>query len=158
DTSAALLAALDLEGAFGANASVLRQALQTLRADLATQRAALAADPNLTATLRAQLDAAFDASGAPEMLRQLISDIEALLAPSAAAGTQAAETTVVGVFSRGSDTIKIVGGIARGAGLALSTPALVLLGAAAATIAGVLVAANDPLTPLIYGLTFFDAD
>ena len=133
DTAAALLLALDLEGVYSAaDAGALRAQLQRFRADLATQRAALGADSNYTADVRARFDAAFDSSGTPEQLRQLIADIETLFETSAlgrsARRPAAAAVTVAVAVSRFASTVAVLAGEAGSTAPLLAAPAAPLLG------------------------------
>ena len=152
--------ATDIESAFGDNAAVLREGLQRFRTDLAAQRAALAADPNFTAEVRARLDAAFDGSGVPEMLRQRIAEIEELLVPSAGQGGGAA-VPLVGAFAHGTATMAVVRGVAVAAS-ALTLPetaVLATIGLVVGFVGGLIYAAatNPPTAPILLALAFADA-
>ena len=165
DQTLEALLALDVEAAFGDNAPIVRQATAHHRIELAEQRAALAADPQLDEAARIALDAAVDASGAPEELRALIAELEAL---AAAAGDGGVATTVNPnhlAWRNGARTLKIAGNVVRAAGTAaaaagttISTPILVAIGATVAITAGAGVVGSDPLTPLITGIAYRDAD
>ncbi len=164
DTALDRLLALDVEAAFGDNAPIIRNATARHRTELAEQRAALAADPQLDEAARIALDAAVDASGAPEELRALIAELEAL---AVAAGDGGVATTVNPAYlawQNGGRTIKIAGSVVRAAGTAaaaagttISTPILVAIGATIAITAGAGVVGSNPLTPLITGIDYLDA-
>ena len=169
DTVAALLLALDLESAFGDSAANLRLSLQRFRTDLTAQRAALATDPNFTADVRTRLDAAFDSSGVPEQLRQLITDIETLIAGSGS-GAAVADITVAVVVSRFAATGAILAAQAASAGPAIvapaaaagaviTLPAVIAIGVLTAIVVGVAyLAGENSNVPIISSLTFTDGN
>jgi len=152
----AQLLMLDVDSVYGDAAALIREELTRYRSDLVDQRAALANAPELSDADRLQLDAAIDGSGVPELLRQLLVDLAAPASPPGP-NRAAAATAPVLAFKRGADTIKIVRGVAQTAAATLSTPAIVAIATGAAIIGGVLLAASDPITPLIFGITYVDA-
>lgn len=164
DTAVAKLAALDLEEAFGDNAEPLGSALQDFRNRLAELRAQFDSDPNVTPVMRAQVGAGFDASGVPEMLRDLIAEIDGTAgadsgAAASATGAAAAPTGVVGGFVRGAKTIRVVqavgGAVATGLTLP-ATPVLAGIALVAGVVAGVIVAAvaSPAGTPFVENIAF----
>ena len=169
DTAAALLLALDLESAYGpADGAGFRQSLQRFRIDLAAQRAALVTDPNFTADVRARVDAAFDSSGTPEQLRQLIMDIETLLAGSGG-GAALADLTVAVVVSRFAATGALLAAQAGSTAPLVAAPAAPLLGiglpavvaitAVVALVAGgAYLASQNSRVPVIYSVIFEDGN
>lgn len=162
-TVAERFAALDLASAFGDDASVVRDALQVLRDNIATQRAALAADPAFTAELRAQLDASIDSSGVPEALRDVLADIDALSATTSQppAQTSGAAVQLVQIAQKFRKTVAVArAALAAGTAVAAETAAvpveLVAIGIAA--VAGTLaLAGSAALPPIITSQTFTDS-
>ncbi len=166
DTAASLLLALDLDGALGTDATALRQGLQALRTNLAAQRAALNADPEFTPAVRAQLDAAFEGSGTPEMLRDLIAEIEDLLAPSAEQRASPIDPAVSGAkdaIAKTGGIVSILGALAAASGAAFSAPVAagiaLTLGVAAGVVTyfGTGMGAAAPMAPSIVAVAFLDA-
>jgi hypothetical protein len=158
DTAVSLMLALDLNSIFGSDAGTLRDGLQTFRTDLAAQRAALAADPNLTAAARARLDAAVDGSGAPEMLRDLISELENLLSSRAPHRFRPLldPTLAVGALARGAQTLRIVGAVAATATAPVSLAAAAGIALLVGIGTGVLIHfASMPMAPVIASLLVF---
>jgi hypothetical protein len=135
DTATAKLAALDLDGAFGENAEPLSEALQRFRDQLAMRRAEFESDASITPDVRLQVDAAFDGSGTPDMLRDLIDEIDAVATDSNGIGATAA-TPVVLAFRRGARTIRVVKGVAGAAGTIIAVPSAPIL-AGVSLVAGV---------------------
>lgn len=125
------LESLNLEQVYGDDAEAVRSELVRVRSALAVERARLAADPTFTQPLRAQLDAAFDSSGLPERLRQLLADINAIGSGGAAAGAEGGGAAIdpFTLIAIASTLIASIAGLAAG-GLALG---------AATAIASVLV-------------------
>jgi hypothetical protein len=158
DTAVSLMLALDLNSIFGSDAGTLRDSLQSFRTDFAAQRAALAADPNLTAAVRAHLDAAVDGSGAPEMLRALISELESLLVSRAPRGFRPLlnPTVAIAAIARGARTIRIVGAVATAATAPISLPAAAGIALLLGIATGVMIHfASMPMAPVIASLVAF---
>lgn len=150
DQLAALLEQLPLEEGFGTDATVLHEELQLLRADLAAQRTALTTDPAFGVDARAALDAAVDASGIPELLRQRIAEVQALLAPAPGNGSGGQGTLAVrGAIAAGSATIRLAGAAlaaaGAGTGVAISTPVIVTV----VVIGGILAIAGGYYTGVL---------
>jgi hypothetical protein len=170
DTAAALLLALDLESTYSAaDAAALRERVQRFRTDLATQRAALAADPNFTPDIRARFDAAFDSSGMPEQLRQLIVDVESLLGASRSRAAVADVITIAVAVSRFAATSALLAAQAGSTAPLLAAPAAPLLGiglpvvlaigAIAALVAGgAYLAGQNSRAPEILSIIFEDGN
>ena len=167
DTTASLLLALDLDAALGTDATALRQSLQALRTNLAAERAALNADPQFTPALRAQLDAAFEGSGTPEMLRDVIAEIEDVLAPSVqrrASPIDPAASGASDAIAKTGRIVSILGGLAAASAAAFSAPvaagiALTLgITAGVVTYFGTGMGADAPMAPSIVAVEFFDAE
>lgn len=161
DTLLARLLDLDVETAFGDGAPIIREELGRYRQELAAQRAALAVDPDLDEAARLALDAAADGSGAPEALRATIAEVETLAAGEG--GPAASVNREKLAFQAGARTIQIVGGVARAAAgvatrTAIATPVLGLIAAGLVIHGGVILALEDPVTPLITGIDYLDAD
>lgn len=164
DAALAGLLELDVEAAFGDNAPLIRQEYARTRQELAAQRAALATDPGLDEAARIALDAAVDASGAAEELRALLAELEGGVALAGIGGP--AQIGIVRTFERGARTIKIVGGVVRAAGTAAAAttttigtaPILAAIAAGLAINAGAVLVGSNPLTPLITGIDYLDAD
>lgn len=172
DTATALLLALDLEDAYSAeDAAALREQLQHFRTALAAARAALAADPNYTADVRARFDAAFDGSGTAGQLRQLIADIEDLLgAPASrwrpAAGPIATVAIAVSRFAatqallaaEAGSTAPLVAAPAAAAA-AFTLPAVIAIATAAALLAGgAYLAGQNSRAPEFFSIIFQDGN
>jgi hypothetical protein len=165
DATLEALLALDVEAAFGENAAIIRQEYARYRQELGVQRAELATDPTLDEAARIAIDAAVDASGAAEALRALLDEIEGGGAQTAGSGGPA-QTGVVGTFRKGAQTIKVVGGVVRAAGAAAAAttatisaaPIVAAIAAGLAINAGAVLVGSNPLTPLITGITYLDAD
>ncbi|HUI26906.1 MAG TPA: IPT/TIG domain-containing protein [Candidatus Kryptonia bacterium] len=159
DTAVAKLAALDLDTAFGDTAAPLRDSLQNFRQQLNDLMVQLAANPDFTDAGRAQLDAAFDASGLPEMVRQLISDIDAAVGGQ---GGAADPTAVVGVLVRGAQTIRVVQGVVAAAGTGIAIPVAPILAgisliagvATGVIVAAVAISSGSTGDPFIQNVTF----
>lgn len=174
DTATAELLGLDLETAFGDDAAAVRQALADFRTTLTTQRNAFAAD--ITPAERAQLDAAIDSSGLPDLLRSLIDDLHGLASsgkPGANlrsdTGAAAADTALIlAAASRWGAVAAIARGIVAAAATFLTPPgalaaaALALAAGVAAGLAVVAAMAHAPmatvLVPLLVGVQYFDID
>lgn len=163
DTVLARLLDLDVEAAFGDNAPIIRQEYARYRAELAEQRAALAADATLGEAARIVLDAAADASGAPEQLRAQIAELEALTVGD---GGVAAPPNPYLAFQNGARTLQIAGAVVRAAGTAAAAagttisagPILLAIGTGLAINAGAVLVGGNALTPLIAGIDYLDAD
>lgn len=159
------LLALDVEAAFPRDAASVRSALAQGRADLAAQRSALATDPDLGEADRLALDVAVEQSGAPEMLRALLEELDAVAPSARAEGGLAAPAQPYLAFGKGARTLKIAAGVARGAaqGVArtavggIATPILIAIGTGIAINAAAIAVASDPLQPLIFSATYVDS-
>lgn len=147
DALIARLLALELETVYGDATPMMRDELARYRATLATQRADFAADLSVSPAERLALDAAIDASGAPEELRAAIAAIDVELGVGEGG---IAQTVAVRAVQNGGRTIKIARGAAAAAGTVLSGPAIAAILTGAAVIGGVVLAASDPATPLIF--------
>jgi hypothetical protein len=170
DTAAALLLALDLEGAFGADdASALREQLQHFRADLAAQRVALAADPQFTDDVRARFDAAFDSAGIAAQFRQLIGDIEALLGAAQLRAVANVAPTVGLVVSRFASTAALLAAEAGSTAPLVGVPAtavttfalgpVVAIATVGALVAGAAyLAGQNSRAPVVFSLLFQDGN
>lgn len=166
DTALARLLALDVEAGFGDNAPIIRQEYARYRTELAEQRATLAGDPSLDEAARIVLDAVIDASGAPEQLRALIVELEAMAAVPAAAGTAGTLNPAYRAFQHGARTIKVAASVARAAGGAAAAtagtisaaPIIAAIAAGLAINAGAVLVGSNPLTPLITGIAYVDAN
>lgn len=158
DETVAGLLTLDLESVYPDDAASVRDGLTRYRSDLAAQRVALAADPDLSEADRLALDAAIDASGGPEMLRAAIAEIAAA-AGGTAEGGPAAAPAAVRALRNGARTIRVVGGVARTAAATtgIGAPILAIIGTELAINAGAILVASDPLTPLIFSVTYANA-
>ncbi|MGH7786767.1 MAG: hypothetical protein ACRERC_07860 [Candidatus Binatia bacterium] len=158
DTLLAALLTLDLEGVYGESTALLRQEVDRARTELAAERAALASDPGLSEADRLHLDAAFDASGVPEMLRASIAEIEAS-AGLEAAGVTATAADAARLIRGAARTLKVARAVGAAAAGTLTAPVAAGIAVGTAIVAGALVfAASDPLTPLIFGITYVDAE
>ncbi len=153
DTALDRLLAIDLEEVFGDETALVRDELARFRDELAMLRATLA----LSEAERIQLDAAFDASGLPEELRALIAELDGLAGVADGIGAPAG-TLAVRAVQTTARTIKVVRGVAQASGAVLSAPALGVLAGGTAIIGGILLAASDPFTPLIFDLTYLNAE
>jgi hypothetical protein len=161
DLATAEFLALNLEADYGANAAVLRQGLEDFRDQLATQRAAIVADPSFTAAVQAQLDAAIDSSGVPDLLRQLITYLETAAAPGSAT---AAANTLVGIpfgqtaaVARGALAAAIRGAALTGAGLAAAAGVALLAGIAVGLVIALSTGSGGAAIPLILSMTFLNS-
>lgn len=147
-------AALPLEEEYSEDdATLLRDEIASALAELASLRDDLDADPSFDAEARARLDAAFDSSGVPELLRASIAEIDAIATTGSGAGPA---TRAVRAAANLGRTIKIVRGVAVVGGASLSGPALIAL--VLGITGGVLVTAAQSATPLLVGLRFLDAN
>ncbi|MDX2168301.1 MAG: hypothetical protein SF182_14600 [Deltaproteobacteria bacterium] len=154
DALVARLLDLELESVYADATPMVRQEMQRYRATLATQRSDFAGDLSVSAAERLALDAAVDASGAPEQLRATIAAIDADL--GAGAGS-IAQTLAVRAVQNGARTIKVVRNVAAAAGTVLSGPAIAAIATAAAVFGGAVLAASDPATPLIFDVAYQNA-
>lgn len=153
DTVLMGFAELDLESHYGDDAALVRDALQTFSETLQQQRAALLSDPNYTAAIRAQLDAAIDSSQVPDRLRDILADIEQLLA---ATDRRPRQTVVVGAVANNlRDTVAIARGVVALGAVELAATAGFVFGAG--VLAGTFIAAASNATvPLVTRIQFFD--
>ncbi len=160
----ALFAQLDLGEAFGEDAEAVLEAIQIYRDELAAQRLAFADDPNFTAELEATLDAGMDSAGVPDQLRELIADIQALLA-SEEIGTLDGQTsgTLVGaatIARRVAKTLAVARGVIAAGGTVVATGASIptgLIAVGTGAVAGVLtLAGSAALPPIIVETVFTD--
>ncbi|HYD49723.1 MAG TPA: IPT/TIG domain-containing protein, partial [Terriglobales bacterium] len=149
------LAELDLQDIYGDDTEAVLEAIAIFRDDLETQRAALAQDPQLTTELRQRIDAAIDSSGAAEILRDALDDIEAVL-DGAVAGSGPRQTLVVNNAiraARGATLVARAAGAAAG-GTLLGPGALIAIGIG--TLAGALTLTGAALPPIITEVVFLD--
>jgi IPT/TIG domain len=166
DTQIEQILALDLSEVFGEDEAFVRAEIERLRGEIAADVASLLADPAFSDEERAALDAAIDASDAPERLRQ---DIQEPAVEAAAGGDGGGAQTAIAVkVLQKARTIRVVAAAVQAAveaaapvvapvvGTAVS-PVLIVAGVGTALVGGILVAASDPLTPLITGLRFRDS-
>lgn len=146
------LSADDLTGVFGDDTALVAAQLESARVDVAADVAAVLADPSFTTEARAAFDAAIDASGAAEQLRDLIDDLDS----AGSEGTGAQTAPLVNKWGR---TARVAVGVARAAatGIGSVPPVAIAIGVGTAIIGAVLIGANDPLTPLIFKIQFFDS-
>jgi hypothetical protein len=149
-------AGLDLSEFYGEDGGSVADALEDFRLEIDNLRDQLDADPEFSADDRARLDQLFESSGASEELRALLDDLDALDGSLIFDGAAAGPTGFVPAFKRGADTIRLVAGAAETAGGLVSATALTVVGVAVGLTAAVLIAADDPLTPLIYSVRFRD--
>jgi hypothetical protein len=155
--------ALDLSFA-GEDEAFLRAEIARLRDEIAADIDTLLAAPELTAELRAALDAAIDASDIPERLRAELGEPLAAspdFDEGGGAQVPAARAKAVTIRAAAGAIKTLVSAapeVAAGAGGIAIAPIAIGVGIGATIIGGVLVAANDPLTPLITGLRFRDSE
>jgi hypothetical protein len=154
DALVARLLELELESVYADATPMVRQEMERYRDTLATQRSDFAGDLSVSPAERLALDAAVDASGAPEALRATIAAIDA---DSGVGEGGVAQTVAVRAVQNGARTIKVVRNAAAAAGTVLSGPAIAAIVTGAAVIGGVVLAASDPLTPLIFSVSYVNA-
>lgn len=160
DSAAVRFTALDLASVYGVRADLVRESIANFRTDLAVRRAALAADPSVTADVRAQLDAAIEVSGLPERLRLLSAEIDA---PDGATEAAAYVRDGGGRATALTDKAAELGAWAKwtGAwiafwGVRFGAPPAVALGAATSVLGGIVETLSSE-APVIRSATFFDA-
>lgn len=152
---------LDLEGYYGdETAAGVRDALASLRLELLGEFLAFGNDEEVTPEQRAELDAAIDASGIPERLRDILAQIQEAGASGAIAdgGTAAgAGTIVVGAIAKNiGSTVAVAGGILELLGT-ISAPHLAAIAHLLGIGVGVVISLPTLLTPVITQITYVDS-
>ncbi len=155
DTAFERFLALDLSSLYGDDTEMIRAQIVRSRAEITADLAALLADPDFTTEDRAFFDTAFESSGTAEQLRALIADLALLASGEGGGGAQ----TLPAIARNFPRTIRVVAGVAQAAatGAASIPPVAIAIGTGVAIIGGILIAANDPLTPIITALRFRDS-
>ncbi len=155
DTAFERFLALDLSSIYGDDTEMIRAQIVRSRAEITADLGALLADPDFTSEDRAFFDMAFESSGAAEQLRALIADLELLASGEGGSGAQ----TLPAIARNFPRTIRVVAGVAQvaAAGAASIPPVAIAIGTVVAITGGILIAANDPITPIITALRFRDS-
>jgi len=142
DLSARVLA-LDLDAELGENATLVRDALDDIRAAVAEHRSAVASDPDLTPPRRAALDTAIDASGLADLLRQVIDEIETAEAQSESMPSGETAGTAINYAKKGAVGLALAAGILAVASLSTAGAVVAVL----ATATGIVISfASGPTT------------